>query len=142
MANVRIKELPETQREQLDSMVKEGRDNAEVIEFFSNTYKVNLTRTQVNNLRFTLGMTGKKKQPKKQYKKRLAEAPAATVAPGGGTDGIKQLVDKLHAELDAFSAYIIKKIRIELLKRIGEARQKRIDAGEDVEPIKEGAEEV
>jgi hypothetical protein len=38
----------------------------------------------------------------------------------------------LRAELEAYSKFVIGKIRIELVKAIAEARKKRIDVGEDV----------
>lgn len=52
-------------------------------------------------------------------------------------DEIKSLVDDLFAELEAYSAFTIRKIRLELLKRRGEVRQMRIDAGEPVQPLPE-----
>lgn len=55
----------------------------------------------------------------------------------GNPDKIKDLVDQLRAELDAYAGYVIRKIRIELMKAVAAARQKRIEAGEDVEAIKE-----
>jgi len=54
----------------------------------------------------------------------------------GNPDKIKDLVDQLRAELDAYAGYVIRKIRIELIKAVAAARQKRIEAGEDVEAIK------
>lgn len=67
--------------------------------------------------------------------KRKAKAAPAT---SGDPDKIKMLVDQLRAELDAYAGYVIRKIRIELVKAVAAARQKRIEAGEEIEEIQEG----
>lgn len=61
----------------------------------------------------------------------------AAPAPSGDPDKIKMLVDQLRAELDAYAGYVIRKIRIELVKAVAAARQKRIEAGESVEAVGE-----
>jgi len=72
-------------------------------------------------------------------KKAPARKPAVGGAPivQGDPDKIKALVDQLRAELDAYAGYVIRKIRVELIKAVAAARQKRIEAGEDLEAIRE-----
>jgi hypothetical protein len=136
MSKVNIKTMEPEKKAQLETMVKEGKDSAEVITFFKDEYNLDLTRAQMNNMRFALGMTGKKRKGAKAKRAKQEAIPAAKPI-GGGTDSIKKLVDQLQTELEAYSSFVIKKMRKDLVKAIAAARQKLIDVGEEVDPIKE-----
>ena len=135
------------QEEQILKMSNDGKSNEEIAEYFKNTYKVKLEPWKVSyikgkvekNLRGGIPQggvaTSEKKRRNAAQRKYIAKKKQPVAAPSG--DNIINLVEQLRAELDAYSKYIIGKIRIELVKAVGEARKKRIDAGEDVPEFKE-----
>jgi len=120
--------LTPQQEEQVRSMRRDGKSPDEVVAFFKATYSIKLPKWKVSYI------AGKKDGgPRRKYSRKA-------VAEQTTDDNIIKLVDQLRMELEAYSKFVIKKIRIELVKAIAEARKKRIDVGEDVEEIKESEE--
>jgi hypothetical protein len=120
--------LTENQKEQCRLMYKDGKKAGEILEFFKNSYKIIIPSATLSYI-----IHGKP-STKRQYKKR--QTSGQPIGGGTSTDNIKNLIDQLRAELEAYSKFVIGKIRIELVKAIGEARKKRIDVGEDAEEYK------
>lgn len=124
--------LSNAQHEQMESMCKEGKSSAEILAFFKSQYQLDVPAYIVYSIKTKLNkVAGGAKTGRKYHRKALG---GGTTDPS--TDNINKLVEQLRAELEAYSKYVIGKIRIELVKAIGEARKKRIDAGEDVEEFK------
>ncbi|RJO64180.1 MAG: hypothetical protein C4540_04685 [Candidatus Omnitrophota bacterium] len=130
--------LTEGQKEQCRAMAKDGKRPCEIIKFFQDQYQIKVASSVLHYIlhghqKKSGGSVAAGVSKLKLYKKRQAL--------GGGTekvssDNIKNLVDQLRAELEAYSKFVIRKIRVELVKAIGEARRKRIDLGEEVEEYK------
>ncbi len=120
------------QKEQAVNMAKDGKTTDEILSFFKANYNLDVPRPVIYNIKYRLpkpaGSPTSSKIAKRSYNRKQ---PQAVLAPSD--DNIKNLVDQLRAELEAYSNFVIKKIRTELVKAIAEARKKRIDVGEDVE---------
>ena len=105
-------------------MRRDGKSPDEVVAFFKATYSIKLPKWKVSYIAGkTDGVVTKRKYSKRVDTEEVQD------------DNIIKLVDQLRMELEAYSKFVIKKIRIELVKAIAEARKKRIDVGEDVEEI-------
>jgi hypothetical protein len=78
--------LEEPQLEQVKEMVKDGKDNSEIIDFMKSTYHVNVKKSTINSMRFNL--KGAKKaavvgdgKTKRHYKKRGFGKPMSSSSP-------------------------------------------------------------
>jgi hypothetical protein len=121
--------LTSAQEEQIVSMRKDGRTPEEVVSFFKATYKINLPLWKVH---YCIGKSKKCGGKSAGRRKAIGEGTKQGSDDKGADDNIISLVEQLRAELEAYSKFVIGKIRIELVKAIAEARKKRIDVGEDV----------
>ena len=126
--------LSDGQQAQVINLIKDKKTNEEIVAFFKTSYHVDIPKTVIYSLRYKLNKnSGKVGAGSKQPHHRRAGKIAGRAVDQTSTDSINKLVDQLRAELEAYSKFVIGKIRIELVKVVGEARQKRIDVGEDVE---------
>lgn len=121
----KTKYSPEQIQQMRDWRLNEKKSPKEIIQLFKEKFQLDLQGWEVSYY-------CKPAEPKKRKSKVGGGTPEKETLPGNQNE-IKSLVDKLFAELEAYNAFVIKKIRVELVRRIGEARQKRIDAGEEVE---------
>jgi len=125
----------DAQKEQIRNMAKDGKSHQEISAFMKTTYNLDINSGTISYICGGSAKPAASGKAKRKYTRHAAPKPQGGVNPS--QDSVKSLVDQLCAELDAYSKHVIRQVRVELVKRIGEARAKRIDAGEKVLPIEE-----
>jgi hypothetical protein len=79
----------------------------------------------------------KKDRATKAQKKTQKGKKPETLEHAKSPADLHQLVDMLVKECEAYTAFQFKRARREIIKHIAQTRQKRIEAGEEVAPIKQ-----
>lgn len=125
--------------EMRDMKLNQGKTYAEIALYFAQKYNIALNDTNIAYYCKPVDLHERDKSKKTYPQKKRKYTKKSKPVVGGGTskDEIKQLIDDLFAECEAYNQYVIKKIRMELIRRRAEVRQKRIEVGENVEAIDE-----
>jgi uncharacterized protein with von Willebrand factor type A (vWA) domain len=124
----------DTEKKTIHDMAENGKAGAEIVDFVKKNYQKDISLGMVSYIRYNYG---KKKAPAEKKTKPSGKEKCAVRDADLQKDDVHALIDRLFDELNAYSAFVIRRIRKELVNRIAEARKKRIDAGESVAPIDE-----